>query len=373
MASFATKEGTSQFAQKAVNSLGIIKEHFREFSGLTLSSLGMGTYLGPANGATDYLVENAVKQSLLSGAVNVIDTAINYRYQKSERCIGRALKSLARDNLIKREELFVSTKNGYLAPDAEHFHGIQKYIDEELISSGIINLEDIVDSSHCMTIPYLSHELQRSLANLQLETVDLLYLHNAAEAQIHIVGKEEFFNRLRQAFDFFEKSRKDGKIRFYGMATWTCFRNDEYDEEHLDLQEIVDTAEGVGGKDHGFGFIQFPFNLAMPEALVRRNQRVDGRKVSLLEACESLGIGVFTSVPLLQGKLVLDQKLPKIAELSPAQVNLQFVRSSPLVIAPLAGQKDPRHVAENIALAKHSPLAQEKFKKIFFSQTRSSI
>ena len=37
---------------------------------------------------------NAIVDSVNTGGVNVIDTAINYRYMKSERTVGAALRFL---------------------------------------------------------------------------------------------------------------------------------------------------------------------------------------------------------------------------------------------------------------------------------------
>ena len=213
-ANSSTADGTLRFSKVAVESKSIDSKHFREFVNLHFSSLGIGTYLGGLDSGTDRLVESAVFESIKSGAVNVVDTAINYRYQKAERSVGRALRLLISNGLLERDQVFISTKNGYLAPDAEHPHGIDRYIQDELIDNGIITPEEIVDSSHCMTQKYLSHELKRSLANLQLDCVDLLYLHNAAESQIPVVGKKEFVRRLREAFSFYEAARKEGKILY---------------------------------------------------------------------------------------------------------------------------------------------------------------
>jgi len=47
--------------------------------------LGIGTNLGEITTEDDKAVENAVYQSVGSGAVNVIDTAINYRAMRSEK------------------------------------------------------------------------------------------------------------------------------------------------------------------------------------------------------------------------------------------------------------------------------------------------
>src|SRR3954469_6994290 len=82
----ATPQGTKRFASRS----GAADGHFRDASGLSLSSIGLGTYLGPETSAADAGYESSVGVALSSG-VNVFDTAINYRGQKSERAIGRAL------------------------------------------------------------------------------------------------------------------------------------------------------------------------------------------------------------------------------------------------------------------------------------------
>ena len=56
---------------------------------------------------------NAIIESVETGGLNVIDTAINYRYQKSERTLGAALRFLL-DNKYSREELFLCSKIGYI-------------------------------------------------------------------------------------------------------------------------------------------------------------------------------------------------------------------------------------------------------------------
>ena len=86
---FATSSGTKNFLDKHVD----IKFSYKNFQGLTLSNIGIGTYLGDADEQTDIIVKNAVKESILSG-VNVIDTAINYRAQKAERSVGNAISEL---------------------------------------------------------------------------------------------------------------------------------------------------------------------------------------------------------------------------------------------------------------------------------------
>jgi len=57
---------------------------------------------------------NAIIESVQSHGLNVIDTAINYRGQKSERVVGAALRYLIEQG-YERNEIFISSKNGYLA------------------------------------------------------------------------------------------------------------------------------------------------------------------------------------------------------------------------------------------------------------------
>src|SRR5215469_1552989 len=87
---FATPEGTSRFRGRFA---GRLPGHFREIRGLWLSSIGLGTYLGEPDSATDDLYRNAINRAIELG-VNVIDSAINYRHQRSERVIGEALRDL---------------------------------------------------------------------------------------------------------------------------------------------------------------------------------------------------------------------------------------------------------------------------------------
>ena len=86
---------------------------------MSISSLGAGTYLGNADSLTDRLVEEAVYESVVSGAVNVIDTAINYRMQKAERSMGRALERLAKKDRRRERNSSYATKNGYLTSDGD--------------------------------------------------------------------------------------------------------------------------------------------------------------------------------------------------------------------------------------------------------------
>lgn len=358
----ATPEGTRRFALRSAERVHLPPAHFRRApGGLTLSSIGLGTYIGRPDPQTDTAVEEAVRVCLESGRVNVLDSAINYRYQRAERSVGRAVAHLVDGGRVARDEVFVATKAGYLAPDAEDARTPQRYVEEVLIASGALDPNDIVDGSHAMSPSYLADQLERSRTNLGLATIDLFYLHNAADAQLPVVGPMEFRERLRRAFEFLERRRSDGSIVAYGLATWDSLRLAEPDPRHLDLGSVVELAEEVGGKEHGFCFVQAPFSLAMPEAASVPSQRLGGRRVSLFAAAEALGIGVFTSVPLHQGQLTRGGSA--VAGLSPAQAALQFARSAPGNLAALVGQKRADHLAENLEVAGREPWTEAEFRR----------
>ena len=353
---FASSEGTKKFAELS----DAHPSNYKIFENLTLSNVGIGTYLGNPDTATDDLVTNAVKKSIDAG-INVIDTAINYRSQKAERSVGKAIKESIDDGKISRDQVFVSTKNGYVTNDADVKLEFWEYVKQEYSQKGVIKEGDVTSGYHCMTLPYLSDQLDRSLKNLDLECVDLMYLHNAVEGQIKDISKEKLLENLKSVFELYEQKRDEGKLKFYGMATWECFRVTKDNPQFLSLEDIVSIAKKIGGKHHGFRFIQLPFNLYYDQALLAKNQPFESANISVLEAATRMGIGVFSSVPLMQGRLLSPGVMPDFSELKPVLRALQFIRSSPGILAPLIGQKTPEHVSENMEIMKIPSMSETEF------------
>jgi len=362
VAGYATAEGTRKFMENAFKN-GMANSHFRSFNNLNFSSLGIGTYLGQLTAEDDIDLENAIYHSLKSGAVNVIDTAINYRSMKSEKNIGHAIKRLIEDKIISRDQVFISTKNGYITDDGDYpTIDVLEYMHKMYISQGIIDSKDISSGYNVLNPNYIRKCIDKSLTNMQLDTIDLVYIHNAYESWFQDISRSEFNEKIRKVFQIYEEYRSKNKIRYYGMATWTCFRLPRNEEGYLSLEDMVRIAEDVAGKDHGFRFIQLPYNLAYREAYSLRNQTVNSdNDLTILEACNKLNIGVFTSVPLLQAKL-FDVKIPDYLGIDNQLLKIvQITRSTPNVIAPLLGQKKLNHVKENIELAKVAPLNNSEF------------
>ena len=365
---YATSNGTLTFSTKHQN---VNQKNFRKIHELTLSNIGVGTYLGNPDAKTDELVKNAVKESILAG-INVIDTAINYRSQKAERAVGKTIFELINDGKINRNEIFVSTKNGYVTNDGDIKEEFWQYVNREYVSKGVIQANDISSGYHCMTVPYLNDQLERSRKNLGLECIDLMYLHNAVEGQIQDITKEQFMKNLHEAFKFFESKRRENKIRFYGLATWECFRVQQDNPQFLQLSEVIQLAQNAGGQEHGFRFIQLPYNMYLDQALMIKNQSFEGKLDSILQAAKHYEIGVFTSVPLMQGKLLSPGVMPEFGELKPSLRALQFTRSTPGILAPLVGHKSEQNVKENLMIMKIPALSQVEFEMLIQKLTKSN-
>lgn len=364
----ATTEGTNDYRQRFAGQLAA--EHFRQSQGLWLSSIGLGTYLGQPDERTDAAYQQALKRAVALGC-NVIDTAANYRFQRSERSLGQALSELFTDGKLAREEVLVATKGGYIPFDAvppRSQNELQHYLETTFVSTGVCAWDDFVQGQHCMTPKYLAHQLDQSLRNLQLEAADVYYVHNP-EAQFAEVERDEFYARLLAAFEFLESAVGAGKISMYGTATWNGYRVPANSPEHLSLERVVQTAREVAGEQHHFKVVQLPLNLALTEAFTHANQTLNGKPVSFLDAAQALDITVMTSGSILQARLAAG--LPPIIEQTfkrlrtDAQRAIQFVRSAPGVTTALVGMSQVKHVEENLEVAQIAPATNEEYFQLF--------
>lgn len=356
----ATPDGTARYR----NRIPAAPDFYSEVDGLHLSSVGLGTYLGDATDAADRHLAAAIEAALHLGC-NVFDAAINYRGQRSERTLGRALGRLVAAGAVSRDEVLVSTKGGYIPFDGR---GIpQQAIMRQYVEPGIVRAEEIVAWRHCIVPSFLRDQIGRSLRNLGLEAVDLYYVHNPEE-QLAALGRDEFLARMRAAFEALEGEAAEGRIRAYGTATWDGFRLSPDAPGHLSLAELVAAASDVGGRDHGFRFVQLPYNMLMTEAYAASTQAVDGDVVPFLEAARRLGVHVVASAALMQGRLA--RGLPQwITEYldggGDAQRALQFVRSTPGVVVALAGMGNAAHVEENLAVAALPRASSETIRRLY--------
>lgn len=362
---FADCKGTETYAKRFPTAFQA--GHFRQIKEITLSSVGLGTYLGEMDDATDEASYRAAEQCLTSG-INVIDSSINYRGQRSERIIGKVIGDLLQARELLREEVFVSTKGGFIPFDQEYSEDPAEYFEQTYVRTGILKKEEVIQGCHAMTPKYLEDQLDRSRHNLGLDVIDLYYVHNP-EIQLEEISAGDFYHRLTKAFELLERKISEGKIKMYGTATWNGYRIPPESRGYLSLQKVMEAAVQAGGSHHHFRAIQLPYNFGMPEAFTNQNQSWEGEAVSTVEFAKRANLLVFTSASLLQGRLA--QRLPdKIRSLFPECTSgsacaLQFVRSTPGVTTALVGMKSLAHVSENVVVGQIPPLSPEAFANLF--------
>jgi len=296
-----------------------------------VSSIGLGSYLGQMDEPTDRAYVASVKAAV-RGGINLIDTSLNYRHQRSELNIGEALADLFGSGEFRRGEVVVCTKAGYLVPGALPRDGVDP--------------ADIAGRMHCMSPAFLRDQLSRSLANLRLDCVDVFYLHNPETQLQHGVSPAEFYRRIETAFRTLEDEAAAGRICYYGTATWSGYRTPE-DQGGLSLDRMLEAAEHAAGPHHRFRFIQLPLNLAMLEG-------VDASR----RAAQS-GLTAIASASILQTRLAsglpeqIQANLPGLT--TDAQRAIQFARCAPGITAALVGMSNPAHVAENLQVGMVPP------------------
>jgi aryl-alcohol dehydrogenase-like predicted oxidoreductase len=359
----ATAEGTERFRKRFEGATA--EGHFRRVGKLWLSSIGLGTYLGDADDATDDAYEEAILVALERGC-NVFDTAINYRNQRSERALGRALARAFDRGPARRDEVFVSTKAGFLPFDGDAPADPEANVRQTFLEPGILEQEDIAGGCHAIRPTFLADQIARSRTNLGLESLDLFYLHNP-ESQIEEYGAEGW-QRIEEAIRWLHSPAVERKIVGIGLATWSGLRTPPGEPGHVSLEKAI-AAIGQEEREARPLAVQLPLNLAMPEAIAAPTQELEGVCVPLVVAAAKLGAVVFSSASILQGRLARGLP-PEIGEAFPglssdAQRALQFSRSAPGVTTALAGMSSVAHVNENLGLAATEPAGPEAFQRLF--------
>jgi aryl-alcohol dehydrogenase-like predicted oxidoreductase len=347
----ATTIGTRRFSERTTGRdpdfYGIMPRN------LATSVLGVGTYLGDCTNEQDEAYTRTIHAAITAG-VNLFDTAINYRCQRSERALGRAVVEAIASGEVRRDELVVCTKGGYVALDNEvpaSREAYEAWLERELFAPGILGREELVRGGHSIAPRFLAHQLTKSRANLGVQSIDIYYLHNPEE-QLLAVDRPTFHARVRAAFALLEERAEAGEIAGYGCATWAGFRVAPDNRQHLALAELIALARDVGGTAHHFRAVQLPVSLVMPEAARMPTQPLGRKLVPLLEAADALGVGVVASAPLMQGRLT-NGLPPETHALFPgcttdAQRALRFTTSLPGVTAVLTGMRSTAHLAENL-------------------------
>jgi uncharacterized protein YyaL (SSP411 family)/aryl-alcohol dehydrogenase-like predicted oxidoreductase len=289
----ATSEATAAFAARHAHA------GYAPLGGtdLTCSRVGFGGYR-----VDDETQEHreALKAALVAGC-NVVDTSTNYTDGGSERLIGEVVRALTASGSVKREEIVVVSKIGYV-------QGSNLELAEEREAEGR-PFPDMVKYAegvwHCIHPEFLEDQLERSLDRLGLETLDVCLLHNpeyflkdAHERSYLTLAKrrDAFYQRLGHAFAWLESQVNAGKLLFYGVSSNSCTAAAD-DPEATSLSLMQAAARATAGPEHHFRVLQLPLNLLEAGAVLERNEgeRLDR---TVLDVAIDQGIGVLVNRPL---------------------------------------------------------------------------
>lgn len=303
MSLFATHNATQKFSEKfpqiKFNKLGNTE--------LLVSPAGFGSY------RVHISVEEhrqALRHAILNG-INLVDTSSNYADGGSEELIGSVLSELITEKSMRREEIIIVTKAGYL-------QGRNYEISQQLKSQGqpFPDLVEYADGlEHCIHPAFIADQLSRSLERLRLQTIDIFLLHNPEYyllwARQNKIPKdeavEEFYRRIEQAFIHLEIEAQNGRIQYYGISANTFPVSSEM-YEFVDLCRIWNIAESIS-QNHKFRVIQLPFNLLENAAITTKNQP-SGQ--SVIEFSEGKNLGVLINRPL---NAFSDNKLTRLVSI----------------------------------------------------------
>ena len=370
IAGAATRNGTLAYANSFGKECG--EGHYSDFLNqhLKLSSLGLGTFPGGASDEADAAIARIVERALLQG-INVIDTAVHYRY-------GRALNAV-RDGIARalaaglaREQLFVAVKGGFLLlPDGEPA-SFEAWFDAHIAARGLGTRDDLT-GRHLLSPAYLAWQLDTAREVLNLETLDAFVVD---QPEIHIprIGKERMNRRLAEVFEALERAVARNRIRSYGISTFDGLRAETDAAQFQSITSLLGLAERAARQAtqdpaarHHFRIVQCPFNPAMTEAFTRFSQATgQGNVASSLQAAHQLRVYVMASHVLGKGRFAIDDPLAdRLPGASPAQRALQFARSTPGIGTALAGLSTTAHLDDLLAVARTSPLSRTEYVKLY--------
>jgi aryl-alcohol dehydrogenase-like predicted oxidoreductase len=203
-------------------------------SNLKVSTLCLGTMM--FGDQTEFAAARAIVDDAQANGVNYIDTADVYTKGASETMVGELLKG-------RRHHWVLATKLGNKMserPNEGHF-----------------------------SRPWMLREIDASLARLQTDHVDILYMHRDNNGM-----------DLEEPLRAFDTMLREGKIRYWGLSNFRGWR----------IAECIRIAKEIGMPQPVVCQPYYNLLNRMPE-------------VEILPACDHFGIGVTPYSPIARGVL----------------------------------------------------------------------
>lgn len=100
-----------------------------------------------------------------------------------------------------------------------------------------------------------------------------------------------------------EELVQEGKIQNYGVSSYAAFRQSSLSQFYMNLENVYEIAQRVGGDKNNFNYVAAPVSVVMPEAYIEEHQFVKSRACYLVQAAEHFKINLMTTQPLYGGLL----------------------------------------------------------------------
>ena len=227
----------------------------------------------------------------LDAGVTLIDTSTNYADGHSETLVGEVLADAVLRGAVRREDVVVVTKIGYL--QGENLDEARRRVRAGRPWTEVVEYGP--DLWHAISPDFLEDQLTASLARLAMPRVDLLLLHNPEYFLTHALhaglprdaARAEFYDRTARAFRRLESEVAAGRIGAYGVSSNTLV----VARERADAVSLERLLAGAGP---GFAAVQLPFNpieTGAREPIHTENGR------SVLDVARAAGLGVLVNRP----------------------------------------------------------------------------
>lgn len=290
-------------------------------------TLGFGCY------RIDYRVDehrNSLEKAILDG-ITLIDTSANYADGKSEILVGQAVTKLIEENKIKREDLTVVTKAGYI--QGSNYKTALARKEEGKPFPEVVEYAERL--WHCIHPDFLQHQIEEQLKRLQMDYIDVYLLHNPEyflgwaehEGMKLADAREEYYRRIKNAFIFLEEKVKEGVIKSYGISS-NSFPELHNEYNFTSLEKALQIANEISAENN-FKCIQLPFNLIESGAALNKNQQ-NGTK-TVLELSKEKDLKVLINRPL---NAITPKGLLRLAdfEVTGQYIENDFVKQNKLVM-----------------------------------------
>ena len=235
------------------------------FQGRLISAVGYGGFR--LNQSSRYSLDHA-----LQSGINVVDTGSHFEKGKSEETIGSVLSDRIRKGVLKRSDLTLISKSGYLDPTISET--LSESLKKSILSNGLM---------HSIDPLFLERDLSGSLSRLGTEYLDVFMLNNP-ERLLQCKDKKwtmgQILDSIYKAFEHLKKEIDMGKIllHLYERLTNQYFPGriksfgicsnhfSTSQEDGIPISLLIEEVKKQGLMN-SFSAIEFPLNIRERRAL----------------------------------------------------------------------------------------------------------